>query len=197
MNSERKPVEVLRASEVEDVWKNYRKELYEYSLNLTRNAVLAEDLLQAAFLRLIHRVTQPYGYVWRNTVDRYLKRIMRNIFFNDVRKKQHEERAFALYREIRKLRFERKAVLQRALEAIEEANSLSERQKEVFHLRFSGKCQLNDIASLQGKSLATIKRDLLEARSYLRNLAEIGLFNLELEKHERISIAGLGREEET
>ena len=72
--------------EIEQIYTQYRQDVYRYLCSLTRDAALAEDLLSETFLRAL---TGLSGFRKGACVRTWLFSIARHVWIDGLRRKRH------------------------------------------------------------------------------------------------------------
>lgn len=165
---------------LEHLVEQYQYRLLRYLIALTASPILAEDLFQETWLRVLERGRQ---YKPEYRFESWLFTIARNLFLDRVRRKPEvglgalggeDEGAFDLadpstpspYDSYR--RMEESQGLQRAL------MGLSAVYREVLVLRFQEDLQLEEIAAVTGAPLPTVKSRLYRGLAALQQQLPAG-----------------------
>ena len=136
---------------LDDIYKNYAKELYRYIFNLCRNETLAEDIMQETMLNAVMSIDKFKGECSLKT---YLCRIARNIWLNYAKRAENknipidDSLEFAADDSV-----EEQLNNKMQSQAIHRVlHTLEEPYKEVFTLRVFADLKFNDIGNLFGES---------------------------------------------
>lgn len=136
---------------LDDIYKNYAKELYRYIFNLCRNETLAEDIMQETMLNAVMSIDKFKGECSLKT---YLCRIARNIWLNYAKRAENknipidDSMEFAADDSV-----EEQLNNKMQSQAIHRVlHTLEEPYKEVFTLRVFAELKFNDIGNLFGES---------------------------------------------
>lgn len=136
---------------LDDIYKNYAKELYRYIFNLCRNETLAEDIMQETMLNAVMSIDKFKGECSLKT---YLCRIARNIWLNYAKRVENknipidDSLEFAADDSV-----EEQLNNKMQSQAIHRVlHTLEEPYKEVFTLRVFAELKFNDIGNLFGES---------------------------------------------
>lgn len=136
---------------LDDIYKNYAKELYRYIFNLCRNETLAEDIMQETMLNAVMSIDKFKGECSLKT---YLCRIARNIWLNYAKRAENknipidDSLEFAADDSV-----EEQLNNKMQSQAIHRVlHTLEEPYKEVFTLRVFAELKFNDIGNLFGES---------------------------------------------
>jgi RNA polymerase sigma-70 factor (ECF subfamily) len=154
----------------------YQHRLMRYLLHLTGNRELAEDLFQETWMRVLVRGSQFQG---KSQFVTWLFTIARNLVF-DLRRKGSLTRSFEEITETgdeRSFRrttreqtpFDRCAKLESGRLITQALSALTPRQREVFVLRFQEALPLQEIATVTGMPLSTVKARLYRGLVVLKS----------------------------
>lgn len=136
---------------LDDIYKNYAKELYRYIFNLCRNETLAEDILQDTMLNAVMSIDKFKGECSLKT---YLCRIARNIWLNHVKRAENKNVSIDDSMEfVSDDSVEEQLNNKMQSQAIHHVlHTLDEPYKEVFTLRVFAELKFSDIGNLFGES---------------------------------------------
>lgn len=154
----------------------YQQRLMRYLLHLIGNRELAEDLFQETWMRVLMRGSQFRG---NSQFVTWLFTIARNLVF-DVRRKGSATRSFEEISETgdeRSFRrttrertpFDHCATLESGRIIAQALSALTPRQREVFILRFQEELPLQEIATVTGVPLSTVKARLYRGLAVLKS----------------------------
>lgn len=157
----------------------YQHRLLRYLIYLTRNRELAEDLFQETWIRVLERGHQYDG---KREFSTWLYVVARHLAIDYLRKKnpvsldglmeQDEDSASLEPRDSRPLAFELLARRQQ-LERISEALiAIPAEYREAIVLRFQDELALEEIATVTGARLGTVKSRLYRGLSILMERLE-------------------------
>lgn len=140
-----------RIMDFDELYTAYFRKVYAFSLSLTRNSHMAEEITQETFFRVMNH---PDSFQGNASIETYLCRIARNLFLTNLRKRKKEypdEEAFEKLPSEKSIEgdlLQRETVqrLHRFLHQMEEP------YKEVFTLRTWGELPFQEIAALFEKS---------------------------------------------
>ena len=154
----------------------YMNGLYGYAMVLTRNHAEAEDLVQETFVRAIPAMGRLRP---ESNIKAWLFKILRNIWFNQLRKRRSDPQMVPADMESGPLDnlvnpgrdsyeiYAGQMERQRVRAAIQE---LSSESREIILLREFEELSYQEIASLLGCPQGTVMSRLARARSKLRTL---------------------------
>lgn len=71
--------------QIEELYLQYRTDLYHYLLSLTHNPTLSEDLLSETFVRAIGSI---HGFRGESSIKTWLFSIARNLWFQRLRREK-------------------------------------------------------------------------------------------------------------
>lgn len=154
----------------------YQHRLMRYLMHLTANRELAEDLFQETWMRVMQRGPQFRG---NSQFVTWLFTIARNLVF-DLRRKGSVTRSLEEItengdeRSLRRARQEQtqfdRIAMQEAEQLVSQSlSALNPQQREVFVLRFQQELPLQEIATVTGTSLSTVKARLYRGLAVLKS----------------------------
>jgi RNA polymerase sigma-70 factor (ECF subfamily) len=168
------------ATQPDPLSSEYMNGLYGYAMVLTRNHAEAEDLVQETYVRAIPAIGRLRP---ESNVKAWLFKILRNIWFNQLRKRRSEPQMVQADEEGSSLDnlvnpgqnsyeiYAGEVERQRVRAAIQE---LSLESREIIMLREFEELSYQEIASLLGCPQGTVMSRLARARSKLRTfLADV------------------------
>jgi len=164
-------------SVVDGLIEQYQYRLLRYLVHLTGNREQAEDFFQETWIRVLERGHQYDG---RRKFDTWLFTIARNLVIDWQRKKKPQSLDELLSPTDDALAFQPAAALESPLEFAVQQQSHAAMQRllaqvpavfrEVLVLRFQEDLRLDEIASVVGAPLATVKSRLYRGIEALRQL---------------------------
>ena len=140
-----------RIMDFEELYTIYFRKVYAFSLSLTRNSHMAEEITQETFFRVMNH---PDSFQGNASIETYLCRIARNLFLSNLRKRKKEyldEEAFEKLPSEKSMEgdFLQRETVQRLHKLL---HQMEEPYKEVFTLRTWGELPFQEIAALFEKS---------------------------------------------
>lgn len=153
---------------IEKLFKTYYNDALLYTLTISRNKAVAEDIVSTAFYKALETADDSIA-----SFKFWLLRACRNLYYNHARKEKRRA-------EIpENLADEREEVLDKII-ASEEYHSLYRAidllpavQKEIITLFYFEDMRVQEIANLVGKSTANTKVLLFRARENLKTILEV------------------------
>lgn len=152
------------------IFKTHYGALFQYGLHLTGREQLTKDQIQQLFLKLWERRAKLPAV---KSVKAYLLQSLRNIIFDDARLRQ---RATGLKSELinepassaeqQLIAKEQSLLRQQQLKAA--LNKLSDRQREIIHLRFYQAIPYPQIAEMLGMEYQSVRNTVYRAIKVLR-----------------------------
>jgi len=155
-------------TEFEEVYERYFRDVYRYTLSLSRDKAIAEEITQETFFKALRRFDQFDGrcriYVW-------LCEIAKNTYISQCRKTRHlqlpcDGRAESENPE------EHLAEREDVLQIHRILHGLKEPYKEVFSLRVFGELSFRQIAELFGKTESWARVTYYRAKMSIREEME-------------------------
>lgn len=154
----------------------YQHRLMRYLMRLTANRELAEDLFQETWMRVLARGSQFRG---NSQFVTWLFTIARNLVF-DLKRKGSVTRSFeeitetgderSFHREVREQTpFDHCAAFESGRLIAQSLSALTPQQREVFVLRFHEELPLQEIATVTGAPLSTVKARLYRGLAVLKS----------------------------
>lgn len=146
----------------------YEYRLFRYLLYLTSNRETAEDLFQETWLSVMHR---GHTYNGRASFETWLFTIARNLTIDAYRRRKPEALDALEDPEIvagGPSPFEQAAARQSEVRVHQSVDGLPAVYREVLLLRFQEDLPLNDIATITGVPLPTVKSRLYRGLEALR-----------------------------
>jgi RNA polymerase sigma-70 factor, ECF subfamily len=148
----------LDENAVAELYEHYFSKIFKYIILKVGNRMEAEDLTQQVFLNAMRSLT---CYEWRGTpFSAWLFRIAHNQVVDYLRKKDKQQLAlegsakeFVQYPDPVD-NYENKLTIEDLYQAMQ---YLTEAQREVISLRFSGDIPIAEVAQLMGRSQGAIK----------------------------------------
>ena len=152
---------------IEELFLKYYNDALFYTLSLTKNNSLSEEIVSDAFYTALKTSTEEI-----NNFKAWILKVCRNLYFNSLRKsnrlKELDENISDKSEEICK-KIIRKEEYQTLYKAILLLNSS---HKEVIILYYFEDLSIKDIALIIGKNETVIKVTLFRAREALRKILE-------------------------
>lgn len=166
--------ELLKISELKSFYEGCCDEVYTYLQILSGNAEEADDLLQAAFLKLIEQVKK--GRIKKITATAYLKTIGRNEFYQRFRQTKHESpldecQEPASNEEQRTVEDTSKEIRLTFLEALS-SEQLPEEIADVLRMRFLRDLDIEEICQETGRSRSTVYRLMEKGMNFMAGYFE-------------------------
>lgn len=142
-------------------YEQYKTGLYRFALSILKDAHLAEDALQEAFVRLLQQNRLPDT----EKAQAWLYRVVRNICYDVLRKRKQEGGELP----------QTAAVMDRSWEFIELIAPLPQKEQEILALRFIGGFTHKEIASITGQTVHSTKKRYERSIARLRAEMEVSL----------------------
>lgn len=157
----------MRKDIVEELFAKYYNDALLYTLALSKNKTVAEDVVSDALYKALETADETV-----TSFKYWLLKVCRNLYLNRLRKeKRHSAMPDELTDETeqvveRIIRDEEYQALYRAIELLPDA------QKEVIVLFYFENAKLDGIAQIVGKNTTTVKVTLFRARENLKKILE-------------------------
>lgn len=158
---------------IEDLYTLYYKDIYVFTLSLSKDKHIAEDVTQETFLKAMKNIEQFKGdcdiRVWlfqiaKNTLFSFMKKRKRELLesFDDEANDAASDVDIVEQIDDRESAQEIHRILQ----------TLEEPYKEVFHLRTFGELSFSDIAKIYGKTDSWARVTYHRAKNRIRERME-------------------------
>ena len=139
-----------KATDFEEIYNRYFKDVYRYMLSLSKNESIAEEITQETFYKALNSIDTFNGsckiYVW-------LCQIAKNTYLSWIKKEKRFDPDACPDEKTSGGGFEQRLFDQESLFEIHKClHALEEPYKEVFSLRMFGELSFAQIASLFGKT---------------------------------------------
>lgn len=137
--------------EFEDIYRKYFRDVYRFSLSLTQDRALAEEVTQDTFFKAMKGLAR---FDWSKDIRAWLFTIARNSYYSHCRAQKRAISAEDLPQELPSgVRMEERLEDQESAFAIHQfLHTMAEPYKEVFTLRVLGELPFEKIGRLFGKS---------------------------------------------
>lgn len=137
--------------EFEDIYRQYFRDVYRFSLSLTQDRALAEEIAQDTFFKAMKGLAR---FDWSKDIRAWLFTIARNSYYSHCRAQKRTISAEDLPQELPSgVRMEERLEDQESAFAIHQfLHTMAEPYKEVFTLRVLGELPFEKIGRLFGKS---------------------------------------------
>lgn len=142
-------------------YEQYRVGLYRFALSILKDAHLAEDALQEAFVRLLGQSSPPEPA----KIQAWLYRVVRNICYDTLRKRKRETDD----------PIPAAAPREGNWEFIERISPLPRKEQEILALRFISGFTHKEIAKITGMTVHSVKKRYERAIHQLRLEMEVSL----------------------
>lgn len=158
----------MKSDDLEKLFLLYYNEALLYTLTLTKDKDLAEDIVSEAFYKALESVDDSI-----NNFKYWLLRVCRNMFYNHVKRKKRYAELPEDYADEREhvletiIRDEKYQALYHAIDLLPSS------QKEVITLFYFEDMTINEIGKLIEKSTTATKVLLFRARENLKKLLEV------------------------
>jgi RNA polymerase sigma-70 factor (ECF subfamily) len=153
-------------TEFEEIYSNYFKDVYRYSLVLSKNKSIAEDITQETFFKALKKIDAFKGDC---KISVWLCQIAKNTYFSYLKKQPYLLEDIDNVVNIPGDDFEQKIIADGNVYEIHKLiHGLEEPSKEVFMLRFFGALSFRKIAELFGKTESWARVTYHRARAKLK-----------------------------
>ncbi len=153
-------------TEFEEIYSNYFKDVYRYSLVLSKNKSIAEDITQETFFKALKKIDAFKGDC---KISIWLCQIAKNTYFSYLKKQPYLLEDIDNVVNIPGDDFEQKIIADGNVYEIHKLiHGLEEPYKEVFMLRFFGALSFRKIAELFGKTESWARVTYHRARAKLK-----------------------------
>ncbi|MGI6284113.1 RNA polymerase sigma factor [Caproicibacterium lactatifermentans] len=153
-------------TEFEEIYSNYFKDVYRYSLVLSKNKSIAEDITQETFFKALKKIDAFKGDC---KISVWLCQIAKNTYFSYLKKQPYLLEDIDNVVNIPGDDFEQKIIADGNVYEIHKLiHGLEEPYKEVFMLRFFGDLSFRKIAELFGKTESWARVTYHRARAKLK-----------------------------
>ncbi|ARP50577.1 MULTISPECIES: RNA polymerase sigma factor [Caproicibacterium] len=153
-------------TEFEEIYSNYFKDVYRYSLVLSKNKSIAEDITQETFFKALKKIDAFKGDC---KISVWLCQIAKNTYFSYLKKQPYLLEDIDNVVNIPGDDFEQKIIADGNVYEIHKLiHGLEEPYKEVFMLRFFGALSFRKIAELFGKTESWARVTYHRARAKLK-----------------------------
>lgn len=153
-------------TEFEEIYSNYFKDVYRYSLVLSKNKSIAEDITQETFFKALKKIDAFKGDC---KISIWLCQIAKNTYFSYLKKQPYLLEDIDNVVNIPGDDFEQKIIADGNVYEIHKLiHGLEEPYKEVFMLRFFGDLSFRKIAELFGKTESWARVTYHRARAKLK-----------------------------
>lgn len=153
-------------TEFEEIYSNYFKDVYRYSLVLSKNKSIAEDITQETFFKALKKIDAFKGDC---KISVWLCQIAKNTYFSYLKKQPYLLEDIDNVVNIPGDDFEQKIIADGNVYEIHKLiHGLEEPYKEVFMLRFFGDLSFRKIAELFGKTESWARVTYHHARAKLK-----------------------------
>lgn len=142
-------------------YEQYKTGLFRFALSILKDAHLAEDALQEAFVRLLQQNRLPDT----EKAQAWLYRVIRNICYDVLRKRKRDGIELS----------DSAATKGENWEFVELISSLPQKEQEILALRFIGGFTHREIASITGQTLHSTKKRYERSIAKLRTEMEVSL----------------------
>ena len=155
--------EPFETTSIADLFEASRDGLYRYALGLCKSIDRADDLVQETFLRALSH-SQTVARLNAFQRDAWLKRVLRNRFFDEERSRKRADAAV-----VEMIRHaQRPSDAARRADFNEILDRVPERFREVLEKRYRLGMNSNEIGNETGLPAATVRSHLHQAIRWLR-----------------------------
>jgi RNA polymerase sigma-70 factor (family 1) len=163
------------------IFDHYRPHIYRVSLNMLKNTIQAEEVVQDVFLKIwtdresLNSIENFDGFIFmmarNNIYDRFKKKASEQKAFTVIKKQKREPVNHADHPLIEQQYFD---LLQKTL------SMLPDRQKQIYHLSRDKGMNYKQIGQQLNISPLTVKKHMAEALKFIRRHLEVhlGIFAL-------------------
>ena len=121
---------------IEDLYYEYKDDVYRYALSLSKDSYQAEDLVQETFLRAFKGILSFKG---QSSLKTWLFSICRNTYFEMIRKKKDFYNLDELYDLEGRENTEDRALERELLDLIDDyLRDKGEKKQKIFYMRLGG-----------------------------------------------------------
>lgn len=152
--------------ELEEIYSQYFKDVYRYTLGLSKNRNIAEDITQETFFKALKNID---GFKGNCKISVWLCQIAKNTYFSYLKKQPYLLEDIDRAVDVPDDDFEQKIIADgSAYDIHKRIHDLEEPYKEVFMLRFFGDLSFCRIAELFGKTESWARVTYHRARAKLK-----------------------------
>lgn len=153
-------------AEFAEIYSKYFKDVYRYTLGLSKNKSIAEDITQETFFKALKNID---GFKGNCKISVWLCQIAKNTYFSYLKKQPYLLEDIDNAVDVPNDDFEQKIIADgSAYEIHKLIHDLEEPYKEVFMLRFFGDLSFCKIAELFGKTKSWARVTYHRARAKLK-----------------------------
>lgn len=148
----------------EKIFEGEYNAVYRYALSLCKNEQTAEDLTQNAFLKLLEGKSEYKG---KSTVFTYLCAIVKNAFFDELKKQRKSAEMDESLCDGGKSPDEALSDKDMSDRIFRSLHGIREPYREIFYLRVFGELSFSDIAAMFGKTESWARVTYYRAKSMI------------------------------
>ena len=156
-------IEEHQRTSIADLFEESRDRLFRYALSLCKTVDRADDLIQETFIRAL-RHSQTLGQMNAFQRDAWLKRVLRNRFFDEERSRKRANVAV-----VEMIRHARRPMDSRGFVQFDEIlDRVPERYRDVIERRYGLGMNSSEIGKELGIPAVTVRSHLHQAIRWLR-----------------------------